>query len=197
MAADTEENDIDAVGVPVGGFIGVNFDQDADLLTEEALSTTPLVLPAGWKKVGLITDDGGPQDGGDKDDDTEFFQEGYKLPGKRTRTVQVTLAEMNAVTDRIAFGKEPDANGVVVVDDDNTDTFQLIEVIKFKNGDELRRSGRGRVSAVEPGQMERGSVHRKDTTFEWIRDEEIGGFYRQWRKLAATSPSTPETPAGE
>lgn len=187
MAADEAGNDLGSVGVPITGLISVNFTEGAKPLTEEVLSAATLELEEGWQKVGLFTDDGGPQDGGDKDDDQEFFQDGYKLAGKRTRTVAVTLAEMNAVTDEITYGKKPNANGVIVVDDDNQKIFPGVEVLVYKNGDERRRTGLLRVSEVEPDQAERGTVQGKATTFEWVRDETINGFYRQWRKNAAAS----------
>jgi uncharacterized protein YjdB len=182
MTADADGNDLKAVPIPVTGFLAVQLEGEPTYLESEALGVTPLVLPEGYQKAGLFSSDGGPQDGGDKEDDIEFFQDGYKLGGAKTRTLQVTLAELNDIVEKLITGKTPDENGVVVVDGDNDATFPGFEVIKYKNGDETRRNGLMRVSTVEPDQNERGSVNGNAVTFDWIRQAELGGFYREWRK---------------
>jgi hypothetical protein len=190
MTADAEGFDLSAVPVPITGFIAAQLDGEPVYLEPEELGTTPLQLPEGYKKLGLFSSDGGPQDASDKDDDSEFFQDGYKLPGASTRTLQVTLSELNDTVENLITGKTPDEHGVIVVDDDNSAVFPIFEVLKYKNGDERRRNGLARISTVEPDQNERGTANGNSVTFEWVRKEDWGGFYREWRKNRATSGST-------
>ena len=81
MTADAEGNDLEKVFIPVTGFLAVQLTGEPTWVDPTEGSATPLVLPEGYVKVGLFKQDGGPQDGGDKEDDLEFFQEGYKLGG--------------------------------------------------------------------------------------------------------------------
>jgi uncharacterized protein YjdB len=194
MTADADGNDLKAVPIPVTGFLAVQLEGEPTYLESEALGVTPLVLPEGYQKAGLFSSDGGPQDGGDKEDDIEFFQDGYKLGGAKTRTLQVTLAELNDIVEKLITGKTPDENGVIVVDGDNDATFPGFEVIKYKNGDETRRNGLMRVSTVEPDQNERGSVNGNAVTFDWLRQAELGGFYREWRKNRSKGPANLSEP---
>ena len=89
MTADAEGNDLEKVFIPVTGFLAVQLTGEPTWVDPTEGSATPLVLPEGYVKVGLFKQDGGPQDGGDKEDDLEFFQEGYKLGGSKSRTLQV------------------------------------------------------------------------------------------------------------
>lgn len=186
MTADVEGNDLTKVFVPITGFLAVQLTGEAKWVEPAAGAATPLVLPEGYVKVGLFKQDGGPQDGGDKEDDIEFFQEGYKLGGSKRRTLQVTLAEFNDVVRQLTTGKTPDANGMITVDGDNDGTFPMFEVLKGKNGMSLRRNGLGRIQTVEPDQSTRGEAGGNAVTFDWIRNDEWGGFYREW--LVAPKP---------
>lgn len=125
MTADAEGNDLEKVFIPVTGFLAVQLTGEPTWVDPTEGSATPLVLPEGYVKVGLFKQDGGPQDGGDKEDDLEFFQEGYKLGGSKSRTLQVTLAEFNDIVRQLTTGKTPDTNGMIVVDGDNDATFPL------------------------------------------------------------------------
>lgn len=189
MTADVEGNDLTKVFVPITGFLAVQLTGEAKWVEPAAGAATPLVLPEGYVKVGLFKQDGGPQDGGDKEDDIEFFQEGYKLGGSKSRTLQVTLAEFNDVVRQLTTGKTPDANGMITVDGDNDSTFPMFEVLKGKNGMSLRRNGLGRIQTVEPDQSTRGEAGGNAVTFDWIRNDEWGGFYREW----LIDPNAPKT----
>lgn len=107
MTADAEGNDLEKVFIPVTGFLAVQLTGEPTWVDPTEGSATPLVLPEGYVKVGLFKQDGGPQDGGDKEDDLEFFQEGYKLGGSKSRTLQVTLAEFNDIVRQLTTGKTP------------------------------------------------------------------------------------------
>ena len=167
MTADAEGNDLEKVFIPVTGFLAVQLTGEPTWVDPTEGSATPLVLPEGYVKVGLFKQDGGPQDGGDKEDDLEFFQEGYKLGGSKSRTLQVTLAEFNDIVRQLTTGKTPDTNGMIVVDGDNDATFPMFEVLKGKNGMSLRRNGLGRIQTVEPDQSTRGETSGNAVTFDW------------------------------
>ena len=185
MTADVEGNDLTKVFVPITGFLAVHLTGETKWVEPTEGAATPLVLPEGYVKVGLFKQDGGPQDGGDKEDDIEFFQEGYKLGGSKSRTLQVTLAEFNDIVRQLTTGKKPDAHGMIVVDGDNDATFPMFEVLKGKNGMSLRRNGLGRIQTVEPVQSTRGEAGGNAVTFDWIRNE-TGGTLPTNLKVGAT-----------
>ena len=187
MSADANGNDLSSVAVPVTGFIAVQMSGTPAYVESAAGGLTPLVLPTGYKKVGLLTDDGAPQDDSDSDDDIELWQKGYKLRGDVTsRTLEITTAELNDTVRELINGVEPDANGMITVDQGNENQFPLFEYVKYKNGMSLRRNGLAQISTVKPAQQSRGDVAGYDITFEWISDETVGGFYREW----VVNPST-------
>lgn len=197
MAADAAGNDLNAVQVPVTGFCAVQMSGTPVFLDSAAGAKTPIVLPAGYEKLGLFKVDGGPQDASDRGDDIEFFQDGYKIGGAETRTVQINLAESNEFIRELIHGKVPDANGMLTVSDTNNQKFGLFTVVRYKSGAEQRRNGVARVQTVEPDQNTRGEVVGLSVTFEWLRDETIGGKYREWIVPAPTSPSPAPTPTPE
>lgn len=178
---DSEGNTLDAVAIPAGGFIAVQMSGAPSFIEPAAGALTPLVLPSGYKKIGLFTDDGAPADDMDSDDDIEMWQSGYKISGDVTsRTVEVTTAELNDRVRQLVHGVPADANGLIVVDQGNQNRFPMLQYIKYKNGVTLRRNGLARVKEVKPAQQTRGEVAGYDITFEWLRDEGLGGFYREW-----------------
>lgn len=185
---DAEGNDLSAVGVPITGFAAVQLTGSPSYLSASVGGTLPITLPSGYEKVGLFKVDGGPQEGGDAGDAIEFFQQGYKLAGDDQPTIQINLAQFDATVRRLTTGKVPDANGMIVITGLTPDnTFPLLVVTKYKNGGTRVRNGLARISAVETDQETRGEVNGRATTFEWITDETIGGFYRDWWIPAAGS----------
>ena len=181
MTADAEGNDLGAVGVPITGFAAVQLTGGPTFVSSAAGAASPLVMPAGYQKVGLFKVDGGPQDGGDVGDKIEFFQEGYKLSGADKPNVQISLAQFDSLVRRLLTGQTPDANGMVTIQAMTPDTvFPLFVVTKFKNGWSHRRNGLARISTIEVDKETRGEVKGRNTTFEWVYDETVGGFYRDW-----------------
>ena len=69
MTADAEGNDLEKVFIPVTGFLAVQLTGEPTWVDPTEGSATPLVLPEGYVKVGLFKQDGGPQDGSDKEED--------------------------------------------------------------------------------------------------------------------------------
>ncbi|MBW3092645.1 hypothetical protein KIH79_06730 [Bifidobacterium sp. 82T10] len=107
MTADAEGNDLSKVLIPITGFVAVQLTGTPTYVDPDKGAADPLVLPEGYVKVGLIKTDGAPQDGGDKGDDIDFWQDGYKLGGDRTRTLQITAAEFNELIIQLTTGKPP------------------------------------------------------------------------------------------
>ena len=69
---------------------------------------------------------------------------------------------------------------MITVDGDNDATFPMFEVLKGKNGMSIRRNGLGRIKTVEPDQSTRGEAGGNAVTFDWLRNDEWNGFYREW-----------------
>lgn len=195
MAADSEGNDLEQAFIPVTGFVAAQLTGTPTFVESAAVKTTPLTLPEGYVKLGLVKQDGAPQSGGDKGDDIEFWQQGYKIGGEKTRTMQVTLAEFNKTVRQLITGKEPDENGMIVVEGDNDAMFPLFEAVKAKNGWVRFRNGMAHVSTVEPDQDTRGENAGNAVTFEWLHNDTIGGFYREWYLKPTTAAKTNHAPA--
>lgn len=195
MSTDPVGANLDAVGIPVTGFAAVQLDGDPVFLESLEGAANPLTLPAGYEKVGLFKVDGGPQESAETSDDLEFFQDGYKLSGNASMTIAINLAEMNERVRRLTTGKTPDENGMITIDRAVPDNrFPLFVAIQYKSGLQRRLNGLARISAVEKDQETRGEVAGRATTFEWINDPAIGGFYREWVIDPNAEPA--QTPAG-
>lgn len=171
MTADSQGNDLDAVGVPITGLAAFAPLLEANIIEKEDLAASPLVVPAAFKRLGLYKVDGGPTAARESGDAIEFFQKGYTLAGDGTRTVQIGLAEQNAIVQGLIEGATPDANGVIEVSSSLPDNrFILLVVTRYRNGTEKRQIGVASITAVEPDQSERGSVEGTAVTFTWQED---------------------------
>ena len=116
MSIDANGNDLDAVSVPVTGFVAVQLSGTAVYVTPEDGAKTPFVIPTGYKKIGLLTDKGAPQDDSKSDDDIELWQTGYKIRGDvKSRTLEVVTAELNDTVRTLTEGVAPDANGMPAI----------------------------------------------------------------------------------
>lgn len=182
MAADEQGNDLGAVGVPITGLASFAPVDMTNRIAEADLGASPLVVPAGHKRLGLYKTDGGPQDGWDTDDAIEFFQKGYTLSGDGTRSVQISVAEDNDNVLALTEGIAPDENGIIKVSSSLPDNlFILLVVTRYRNGKERRREGVASLTAVEPDQEERGSVAGKKLTFTWQENDLFDGSpFWQW-----------------
>lgn len=191
MAADSSGNDLSAVGVPLTGLAAIAPVDAENVIPDADMGSTPLTLPAAYKKLGLYKQDGGPQEARDDEDAIEFFQVGYKIAGDGTLTIVINLAEDNATVNQLIDGKEPDEHGVVYVDSNLPDALWCLFVDTiFKNGTELRRNGVARVQAVEVDQEERGSVRGKAVTLEWVPDTLFNGApYKKWLGKPGSTPT--------
>ena len=187
MAADAQGNDLSKVNIPVTGFLAIQKEGTPTYVDSAEGAKNPLTLPTGYVKLGLVTDDGGPEPGKDGEDAIEFWQEGYSIGGSSTRTVKVTLAENNDLTRWLLEGVAPDANGMTTVGGGNDATFPLFYAVQYKNGRQERYNGLAKVSEISESKSERGAITGYECTFTWVNDETVGGAYRHWTMNAATS----------
>lgn len=196
MAADAQGNDLQAVGIPITGFVAVQLEGEPAFVESAAGAANPLTLPKGYVKVGLITEDGAPAPAAETGDAMKFWQDGYEIGGSDEFTLEVTLAELNDTVRKLVTGKTPDLNGMIVIDSAvPAAVFPLFYAVQFKDGRQLRRSGLARISAVEEPQATRGEIFGYKVTFKWVRDETVGGAYRQWDLNKAAAKAT--EPSGE
>ena len=120
--------------------------------------------------VGLITNDGAPQDGRDADKATEFHQPGYLLNADPKLTLEFTAAEDNDLTRAMTIGTA-DSTGVYHVSDTIQDTKWLAyQETVYKDGRHRRRLGVVQITGSEPDKEERGSVSGIKFTAEWLKD---------------------------
>lgn len=166
---DSQGNDIAAVAVPVTGFVALAPFGTA-LPTPVEGADPDFILPAAFKKLGLLKTDGGPgwtweQTG----DPIEFWQDGYSIPsGLANVQLAATAAEMNDWVRQIKSGKVPDANGFITFDGGGhaTQYVAYTEEI-FKNGMIRRRvSANAQVASVVEDRNTRGEVLGDAFTFK-------------------------------
>lgn len=186
MSADSDGNDILAVGVPVGGFIGIGpagtplpADDEGGVLVLDP------VLNAAIKKLGLVKTDGGPQFAwAASGDPIEFWQVGYSIPsGLADVTLAVTAAEsLSDQVRKIVSGAAPTVDKMTIVDGGGHSVKYAIWTEEiFKNGAIRRRAADnvGLRSATED-RNERGQVLGEALVFEIPRDNTLGGHFREW-----------------
>lgn len=181
MAADAQGNDLDKVEVPItGGIMLVEYSEENKITSEMiGKNVAEPELPEAYARetacIGLITQDGGPQDSRDADDATEFYQDGYSLPASSTLSTSFTAAENNEMTRRVTLGK-PDSNGVYSVDDIvQADKWCAYQEETLRGGRVRRRAGVVQVTGNEPNQSERGSVKGTALAVTWQADPLYGG----------------------
>jgi hypothetical protein len=194
MAADSQGNDLDAVGVPITGLAAFAPLLEANVIAKEELAASPLVLPAAFKRVGLYKSDGGPAASREAGDAIEFFQIGYSKAGAGTRTVVIGMAEQNPTVLALTEGATPDANGVIEVSSSLPDNrFILLNVVRYRGGLEKRQEGAASITAVEYDQSERGSVEGVNVTFTWQEDDLFNGapFWQFGPAVPGAAPVTP------
>ncbi|WP_336991028.1 hypothetical protein [Leucobacter sp. VD1] len=193
MAADEQGFDLDAVGVPITGMAAYAPLSPENVLTSAQLAASPLELPAGFKKLGLYKQDGGPSPSRESGDALEFFQIGYKKSGDGTRALTIGLAENNPTVLALIEGVEPDEHGVYKVSSNLPDNrFILFSSIRYRGGIEERQIGVASITAVEPDQAERGSVKGANVTFTWQEHDLFEGSpFWQWGPAVPGAPVAP------
>jgi hypothetical protein len=175
MAADSLGNDISRVFIPVTGFFGYA-PKGTDLPSPEDGGDPDFVLPAAFKKAGLLTEDGGFQWTLEPDGDPIlFFQEGYQIPsGLANATLVAKLAQTDAIVRQLAWGKVPDANGYITIDaGGHADEYVFFTEEIGKNGDIRRRVAEGTISGVSEDQSTRGEVYGYEVTATMRRSPDL------------------------
>jgi hypothetical protein len=181
MAADAFGNDVTAVGIPVTGFLG--FAPAATAFpTPAAGGAADFVLPAAFKKAGLLTEDGGFEWTLEPDGDPiVFWQDGYSIPsGLANAELVAKLAQYDAIVRELSWGKTADANGYMTLDaGGHALEFVVFTEEIFKNGVIRRRIAEVGVTSAKVDKSERGSVNGTELTFKakrsaLLNNEHIG-----------------------
>jgi hypothetical protein len=184
MTADAFGNDITAVGIPVTGFFG--YAPAATVFPTPAVGgAADFVLPAAFKKAGLLKEDGGFEWTLEADGDPiTFWQDGYSIPsGLAKAELSATLAQYDAIVRELAYGKTADANGFITIDAGGHATeFVIFTEEIFKNGWIRRRIAEAGVTTAKVDKSERGSVNGTALTFKAKRsaslnNEHIGEWW--------------------
>lgn len=161
MSADQYGNDVTAVGIPVTGFAGY--------APKGTIKPTPaeggaadFTLPAAFKKLGLLTEDGGFEWTLEPDGDPiMFWQDGYSIPsGLANAECVAKLAQYDDIVRQVSWGKVPDENGYITIDaGGHALEFVLFTEEIFKNGVIRRRVADISVSGAKVDKSERGTVN--------------------------------------
>lgn len=172
----------------VTGRAYIRMDGDKKLLTPEQWGASPVTVPPEMVNVGIWMKDGGPEDGREVGEVTEYFQPEFQVSGDPKRTFKVKAAEDNDAVQWLDHGKIV-KDGQVVVDGVNDEVFPLLQIMKRRDGAVRYRHGLARVSEFSPETADRGTNEPTSITFQWVRDESIGGFYREkWVQPAGAAP---------
>lgn len=182
MAQDAKGNDITTVGVPIDGFLSFA-PESTELLTPVEGAAKPLVLPATFKKAGLITEDGGFNFESETEDNIEFFQQGYSIPGgSGSVTLTVKFAQYDETLRSLVYGQEADENGYLVVSAGGSGKRVVIFAEEvFKNGVIRRRQAIATVQSAQLDQSTRGEINGTEVVFNLEPVAELGyGHYGEW-----------------
>ena len=194
MAADEKGNDVQAVGVPVTGNLGIA-PAGTPIPSPSEGGSRDFTLDPAFKVPGLLKEDGGPEWTMEADGDPiTFWQEGYSIPsGLANATVAVGFAQTDETVRSIIRGKTADANGYITIDaGGHSLRYVLFTEEIFKNGVIRRRvAADAFVQSVAEDKSTRGEVLGYTTTFGIARspllnDEHLG----EW-----LIPATSNTPA--
>lgn len=159
--ADELGNDVELVAIPVSGAIALApYGTEGPTKAEGA--DPEYTLPVAFKRVGLVTQDGGPEFTEERDGDPiQFWQDGYSIPtGLANCTITFTAAETNPFVQELHAGTAPDENGYVEVNaggHSNRYVLWLEEI--FRNGMIRRRIAYlATVDSFTAVKSERGTV---------------------------------------
>lgn len=172
MPADAAGNNVAAAFVPVTGFFGYA-PSGTTIPTASGGAAVPLTLDSGFKKAGLLTEDGGFDWDLEADGDAlVFWQDGYSIPsGLATATLTVKLAQYDEVVRSLIWGKTADANGYITIEaSGTTKRYALFTEEIAKNGTIRRRvAADSAITSVKVDKNERGSVNGVEVVFTVAR----------------------------
>lgn len=185
MAADEAGNDVGSVFVPVTGFVGFA-PAGTKIPTRTQGKAAQPVLEAAFKKLGLLTDDGGPEWTEEADGDAiPFWQDGYQMPSGLAKVeLKITLAQTDAVSQEFIRGVAYDSDKSLVVDASGNPKSYVIWVEEIaKNGTIRRRCcANARVTAIQSAKSKRGEVMGHEVTISLSRSpkEHPDGQFIEW-----------------
>lgn len=195
MSADASGNDIALVGVPVGGLLAVAPVGTA-IPTPVEGGKPSFVLPADFKRPGLITEDGGfewtLESEGDK---IVFWHAGFSLStGLAKAELVVKLAQNSEIVRSITTGKTADANGYLTIDAGGSDARYVVWTEEiFSNGVIRRRvAANAIVLAAKEDKNKRGEVLGLEITFKVDRAYELeNNHLGEWLLPSVSTLSVP------
>lgn len=185
MAADDAGNDLESVGIPVTGFVAFAPYGTALPTATEGKQTGSGYKWTGGKKLGLLTEDGGPEWSFEADGDAQgFWQEGYEIPsGQASVTCKIKLAQTDPNVMEFIRGSSYDENSHMLVDGaGNSKRYAVLIEEVFKNGTIRRRAGGAvTISEVAEDKSERGSVLGYEVTLKFATDKaHEGHHFAEW-----------------
>ena len=184
MSADEQGNDVNLVGIPVTGAIALApYGTEGPTIIQGAAEDYK--LPATSRRVGLVTQDGGPEFTEERDGDPiQFWQDGYSIPtGLANCTITFTAAETNRLVQELHAGKEPDENGYVEINaGGHTQRYVLWLEEIFRNGMIRRRIAYSvTVESFQAVKSERGTVMGYNITLRiGVSPKLNNNHYGQW-----------------
>ena len=183
MSVDAAGNNIEAVGIPLTGFLAYA-PEGATIPDSVSGAAADLVLAPTFRKVGLLKEDGGFEWNEEPDGDPiVFWQDGYSIPtGLANVTLTFTAAEQSPITRALRTGKTPDVNGYLTVDGGgNNNRYVFFSEEVYRNGAIRRRAAIGRVQTAKLQKSERGTVQGIEFTVEIMRHAAFGNeHYGEW-----------------
>ena len=182
--ADEFGNDVENVAIPVSGAIALA-PYGTEGPTKSAGADPEYVLPVAFRRVGLLTQDGGPEFTEERDGDPiTFWQDGYSVPtGLANCTVTFTAAETSAFVQELHAGVAPDENGYVEINaGGHAKRYVLWLEEIFKNGMIRRRIAyQVTVDSFTAVKSERGAVMGYNITLRIGTHAKLNNnHYGQW-----------------
>lgn len=182
--ADEMGNDVELVAIPVSGAIALAPEGTEGPSRSEG-ADPEYHLPVGFKRVGLITQDGGPEFTEERDGDPiQFWQDGYSIPtGLANCTVKFTAAETNPFVQELHAGTTPDQYGYVEVNAGGHATRYVLWLEEiFRNGMILRRIAyNATVDSFAAVKSERGTIMGYTITLRiGVSSKLNNNHYGQW-----------------
>lgn len=182
--ADEFGNDVELVGIPVSGAIALA-PYGTEGPSREAGANEGYTLPPAFRRIGLVTQDGGPEFTEERDGDPiQFWQDGYSIPtGLANCTITFTAAETNPLVQELHAGKEPDEYGYVEVNAGGHAKRYVMWLEEiFRNGMIRRRIAYlVTVDAFQAVKSERGTVMGYNITLRiGVHAKLNNNHYGQW-----------------
>ena len=179
--------DLASVFIPVTGYIAFA-PPGTPIPTVAELADDAYVLPAAWKKGGLITTDGGFGWKDGRGNQIEFWQDDVETSdGTGTASLAVKLAETNANVRTILRGVAPDASGGIDVDVDADVQWMILTEETSKNGAIRRRMAPNAwLQGNDEDRSQRGSVSAAEATFKVKRSPLLGN--KHYREVVIAAP---------